>query len=184
MSLLAYFWCSSCTSHPRTSQVLMQMMHMFRGRMYYNLTPLRLTCLLEWFWYSLKVELKGKNVNLDKERASTAFWYQCILSQVLPCVLIAFWSYLTFWWGNGVQGPNGSPVLVLNAKWGEIKAKATGLVNHMWISKIVELDSWCLIKTLLLKNCSLMGEKFDYGKRGSFWHLIKFTLERSLDLPK
>jgi hypothetical protein len=22
------------------------------------------------------------------------------------------------------------------------------------------------------------------GKRGSFWHLIKFTLERSLDLPK
>jgi formamidopyrimidine-DNA glycosylase len=34
------------------------------------------------------------------------------------------------------------------------------------------------------KNCSLVGEKFDYGKRGSFWHLIKFTLERSLDLPK
>jgi hypothetical protein len=25
-------------------------------------------------------------VNLDKERASTAFWYQCILSQVLICV--------------------------------------------------------------------------------------------------
>jgi hypothetical protein len=37
LSLLAYFWCSSCTSHPRTSQVLIQMMHMFRGRMYYNL---------------------------------------------------------------------------------------------------------------------------------------------------
>jgi hypothetical protein len=29
-----------------------------------------------------------------------------------------------------------------------------------------------------------MGEKFDYGKRGSLWHLIKFTLERSFDLPK
>jgi hypothetical protein len=29
-----------------------------------------------------------------------------------------------------------------------------------------------------------MGEKFDYGKRGSFWYLIKTTLERSLDLPK
>jgi hypothetical protein len=25
---------------------------------------------------------------------------------------------------------------------------------------------------------------FDYGKRGSFWHLIKFTLERSFVLPK
>jgi hypothetical protein len=30
------FWCSSCTSHPQTSQVPMHMMHMFRGRMYYN----------------------------------------------------------------------------------------------------------------------------------------------------
>jgi hypothetical protein len=29
-----------------------------------------------------------------------------------------------------------------------------------------------------------MGENFDYGKRGSFWYLIKYTLERSLDLPK
>jgi hypothetical protein len=34
MSLFAYFWCSSCTSHPQTSQVPM---HMFKGRMYYNL---------------------------------------------------------------------------------------------------------------------------------------------------
>jgi hypothetical protein len=38
----------------------MQMMHVFRGRMYYNLTPLRLMCLLECFWYSLKVALKVK----------------------------------------------------------------------------------------------------------------------------
>jgi hypothetical protein len=37
---------------------------------------------------------------------------------------------------------------------------------------------------LIAKKCSLVGEKFDYGKRGSFWHLIKFTLERSFDLPK
>jgi hypothetical protein len=29
-----------------------------------------------------------------------------------------------------------------------------------------------------------MGEKFDYGKKGSFWHLIKFTLGNSFDLPK
>jgi hypothetical protein len=37
---------------------------------------------------------------------------------------------------------------------------------------------------LIAKKCSLMGKKFDYGKRGSFWHLIKFTLEKSFDLPK
>jgi hypothetical protein len=35
--------------------------------------------------------------------------------------------------------------------------------------KIVELESLCLIKTLLLqKNCSLMGENSDYGKKGEF----------------
>jgi hypothetical protein len=38
----------------------MQMMHMFRGRMCYNLTPLRLMYLLEYFLHNLKVELKGK----------------------------------------------------------------------------------------------------------------------------
>jgi hypothetical protein len=29
-----------------------------------------------------------------------------------------------------------------------------------------------------------MGENFDYGKRGSFCHLIKITLETSLYLPE
>jgi hypothetical protein len=36
-------------------------------------------------------------------------------------------------------------------------------------------------------NCkiwSLMGENFDYGKRGSFWLLIIFTLGLSLLMPK
>jgi hypothetical protein len=27
-----YLWCSSCTKYPRTSQVHMQMVHIFRGR--------------------------------------------------------------------------------------------------------------------------------------------------------
>jgi hypothetical protein len=183
MSLIAYFWCSSRMSHPRTSQVPMQMRHMFRERMCYNLTPLRLTCLLSTLKIVSKVYWKGK-VSLDKERASTALWYKCILSQARTYVLIAFCAYLTFWWGNGVKGPKRSPVLVLHAKGGEIQAKANGSANHLWISKIVELESLCLIKTLLLQNCSLMGEKFVMGKGGSLWHLIKFILERSLDLPK
>jgi hypothetical protein len=36
--LTCLFWCSICTSHPQTLQVLVQIMHMFRGRMCYNLT--------------------------------------------------------------------------------------------------------------------------------------------------
>jgi hypothetical protein len=32
MHFVVYLWCSSCTSTPRTSQVQLQAMHIFRGR--------------------------------------------------------------------------------------------------------------------------------------------------------
>jgi hypothetical protein len=73
---------------------------------------------------------------------------------------------------------------VLNAKGGEIKAKAK------WISQtLVNFENrgvriWFLSKYSYCKIWSLMGKNFDYGKRGSFWHLINFTLEISLDFPK
>jgi hypothetical protein len=35
-----------------------------------------------------------------------------------------------------------------------------------------------------LQNLVSCGENFDYGKRGSFWHLIKFTLGITLYVPK
>jgi hypothetical protein len=41
-----------------------------------------------------------------------------------------------------------------------------------------------LAPNLLLQNYSLMGEKFDYGKRGIFWLLINTSLEKCFDLPK
>jgi hypothetical protein len=37
---------------------------------------------------------------------------------------------------------------------------------------------------LICKIWSLMGENFDYEKRGSFWHLINFILGISLYLRK
>jgi hypothetical protein len=71
-------------------------------------------------------------VNLDEEGASTAFRYQCILSQVLLCVfslpLILYDIFLRQW---GSKGPNSSSVLMLNAKGGETKAKATRSANHL-----------------------------------------------------
>jgi hypothetical protein len=58
---------------------------------------------------------------------------------------------------------------VLNAKGGEIKAKATGLANHLWISKIGELNFLCLVKTLLFaKNVLLWGRILIMGKGGVF----------------
>jgi hypothetical protein len=66
---------------------------------------------------------------------------------------------------------------VLNAKGGEIKAKANGSANHLWANGSAANGSanhlW------ISKIVGLI-----MGKRGSLWHLIKFTLERSLDLPK
>jgi hypothetical protein len=79
---------------------------------------------------------------------------------------------------------------VLNTKGGEIKAKATGSANHLWISKIVELgfafwtnDSYC-------KIWSLMGENFDYGKKGELlvtdqfysWNISLFAQTSVFDL--
>jgi hypothetical protein len=70
---------------------------------------------------------------------------------------------------------------VLNAKGGEIKAKATGSANHLRILKIVELEFVICPKYSYCKIWSLMGENL---KKWSFWHLINFSLGISLDLPK
>jgi hypothetical protein len=74
---------------------------------------------------------------------------------------------------------------VLHAKEGEIKAKAIGSTTTCEFFKnfsVSILDFWS--KLSYCKNYSLVGEKFDYGKRGSFWLLIKTSLERYFDLPK
>jgi hypothetical protein len=51
---------------------------------------------------------------------------------------------------------------VLNAKGGEIKDKATGSATTCEFFKSFS------VKILYCKNCSLMGEKFDYEKKGAF----------------
>jgi hypothetical protein len=73
---------------------------------------------------------------------------------------------------------------VLNAKGGEIKAKANGSANHLRILKIVELE-FDFVKIFKLQNLvSCGGEFFIMGKRWSFLYLINFSLGTSLDLPK
>jgi hypothetical protein len=70
---------------------------------------------------------------------------------------------------------------VLNAKGGEIKAKANGSTTTCEISKRVELElfdlskySYCL---LLSKVGLLLGECLIMGKRGSFLIFDQFLLE-------
>jgi hypothetical protein len=73
---------------------------------------------------------------------------------------------------------------VLNAKGGEIKAKANGSATTCEFLKTIELELLICPKYSYCKIWSLVGENFDYGKRGSFWHLINFTLGLSLFVPK
>jgi hypothetical protein len=63
---------------------------------------------------------------------------------------------------------------VLNAKGGEIKAKATGSANHLWILKIIELEFVFHSKSSYCKIWSRMGENFDYLKKGEFLAHDKF----------
>jgi hypothetical protein len=58
---------------------------------------------------------------------------------------------------------------VLNAKGGEIKVKANGSANHLWVLKIVELEFVFRPKSSNCKIWSLMGENIDYGKK---WELL------------
>jgi hypothetical protein len=94
-------------------------------------------------------------VNLDKEEASIVFRYQYILFQVTICVfLIALGSTCNFCEAMGLERPNSSSVLVLNAKGGEIKAKATRSAITCQFYKSFS------VRILYCKNCSLMGGKF------------------------
>jgi hypothetical protein len=84
-------------------------------------------------------------------------------------------------WGSRA---NNDPVLVLNAKGGEIKAKANGSATTWGILKIVELELLICQNTLSTKTWPLMGENFNYGKKGEFWLLINFSSGLSLFMPK
>jgi hypothetical protein len=172
MSLIAYFWCSSCTSHPWTSQVPMQMMHMFRGRICYNLTPMRLTCLLSTIDTVSKLYWKGK-MNLDKERASTAFWYQCILSQVHTYVFIAFCSYFTFWWGNGVRGPKVLLFWCLMPKGEKLRPK------QMDQPTTCEFQN-CRVRIFVFDQNHLIAKLFSYGGEFSLWEKGKHLLRKKI----
>jgi hypothetical protein len=66
---------------------------------------------------------------------------------------------------------------VLDAKGGEIKAKASKWISyHLRILTIVELESLFCQNTLIVKSWSLVGRMFDYEKKGGvFESLINFS---------
>jgi hypothetical protein len=63
---------------------------------------------------------------------------------------------------------------VLNAKGGEMKAKATGSANHLRILKIVELEFLICPKYSNCKIWSLVGDNFLLWEKGEFLVLDHF----------
>jgi dihydroxyacid dehydratase/phosphogluconate dehydratase len=78
----------------------------------------------------------------------------------------------------GLKGPNSSSVLVLNAKRGEIKAKATRSATTC-----VSFKSFS-VRILYCKTALLWGINLIMGKGGVFLCLIKSSLQIYFDLPK
>jgi hypothetical protein len=68
----------------------------------------------------------------------------------------------------GLKGQKGLPFWCLMPKREKLRPKQMDQPTTCEFQKIVEFESLCLIKTLLLQNCSLMGEMFRYGKKGEF----------------
>jgi hypothetical protein len=103
-----------------------------------QLDPLRLTMCLSFLNLVSKEVWKGKG-GLGPWKTSTALRWEGNLFQVhlmySYCLCILIWR---FWWGKGVRGPKIDPVLVLDAKGGENKAKAINGSATTWeILKIV-----------------------------------------------
>jgi hypothetical protein len=71
------------------------------------------------------VDWKGK-VNLDHARLPLHSDERVIYSKFISMLLLPFYSSLTFLVRQWGLRANNDPVLVLNAKGGEIKAKANG----------------------------------------------------------
>jgi hypothetical protein len=74
-------------------------------------------------------------------------------------------------------------VLVLDAKGGEIKAKANGSANHLWVLKIIELEFLMCPKYSYCKIWSLVGDNFVMGKGGVFGTWSIFLLEQLYMCP-
>jgi hypothetical protein len=63
---------------------------------------------------------------------------------------------------------------VLNAKGGEIKAKANGSANHLWLLKREELEICFCQNTLIAKFGLLWGIIFWLWEKGEFLTLHQF----------
>jgi len=149
-----------------------------------QLDPLRLTFVFKCTWCSLKGELKGKGeLGPCKDFHCTPVLVYSPPSSFL-CSYCLFALNWHFWWGNGVKGPKMIPFWCLMPKGEKLRPKQMDQLplENFENSRVRIFD---LSKILLLQNLvSCGGEFMIMGKRGSFWHLINFSIGISLLVPK
>jgi hypothetical protein len=93
-------------------------------------------------------------VDLDHERLPLHSDERVINSKFISVLLLPLYSYLKILvrqWGSRAKN---DPVLVFDAKWGEIKAKASKWISyHLRTLNIVELELLVCQNTLSVSFC-------------------------------
>jgi hypothetical protein len=106
-------------------------------------------------------------VDLDKEEASTPFQYQCILFQVtIHIFLIALGFTCNFCEAMGLKGQIVLLFWFLMPKGDKLRPKQLDQLSLAIFQKFSVSTLDFLSKPFYCNNCSLVGEKFDYGKKG------------------
>jgi hypothetical protein len=149
----------------------------YLGRDVLQLDPLRLTMCLSLLDLVSKVDWKGK-VDLDHERLPLHSDERVTYSKFIPISLLPLYSYvkiLVRQWGLRAKI---DPVLVLDAKGGENKAKArigSATTWEFWKGRVrVFVCQNTLVCLLLSKVGLLWGEWLIMGNKGSFWIFDQF----------
>jgi hypothetical protein len=138
-----------------------------------QLDPLRLICLFEYTWCSLKGALKGKGeLGQWKDFHCTPVLVYSPPSSYLcsHCLFALNWH---FWWGNEVKGPIMIPFWCLMPKGKKLRPKQMDqlpLVNF----KNNRVRIFDLSKILLLKNLVSCGGEFWLWEKGEFLALDQF----------
>jgi hypothetical protein len=107
-----------------------------------------------------------------------------LTSKFILMLLLPFALNWHFWWGNGVKGQKMMSFWCLMPKGEKLRPKQMDQLplENFENSRVRTFD---LSKILLLQNLVSCGEEFMImGKRGSFWHLIIFSIRISLFVPK
>jgi hypothetical protein len=175
MQFVAYLWCSSCARDPRTSQVHVWMMHIFRGRSA-TTWPFETNPCVWVTWCSLKGALKGKGeLGPCKDFHCTPVLVYSPPSSFLCsyCLLLLIDN---FWWGNGVKGPIMIPFWCLMPKGEKLRPKQQMDQLPLEYFENNRVGTFDLSKYSYCQNLVSCGENLWLWEKGKVFGSWSFSL--------